>query len=72
MKQIISKDGKHRLDIDVSSASLYRYVTFDDRHRDDPDFQAPPEWTVDELSGLYESLEAVEADAVAKLAWLRE
>lgn len=72
VKQIISKDGKYRLDIEVSSGSLYRYVTFDDRYRNDPDFQAAPEWTIDEFSGLYESVEAVEAAAIAKLAWLRE
>jgi hypothetical protein len=72
VKQIISKDGKHRLVIEVSSGGLYRYVTFDDRYRNDPDFQVPPEWTIDAFSGLYESAEAVEADAVAKFAWLRE
>lgn len=72
IKQIISKDGKHRLDIDVNPGELYRYVTFDDRYRKDPDFQVPPEWTIDVSSGLYESIEAVEADAIAKFAWLRE
>lgn len=72
IKQIISKDGKYRLDIDVSSGGLYRYVTFDDRYRNDPDFQVPPEWTIDEFSGLYGSVEALEADAIAKFAWLRE
>lgn len=71
IKKIISKDGKHRLDIEVSPGGLYRYVTFDDRFRNDPDFQAPPEWTIDAFSGLYESVEAVEADAIAALAWLR-
>ena len=72
VKQIKSTDGKHRLDIEVSPGGLYRYVTFNDRYRNDPDFQAPPEWTIDEFSGLYESAGAVEADAIAKLAWLRE
>lgn len=72
IKTIISKDGKHRLDIDVSPAGLYRYVTLDDRYRHDPDFQSPPEWTIDTFSGLYESAEAAEADATADLAWLRE
>ena len=72
VKQIISKDGKHRLDIEVNSGGLYRYVTFDDRYRNDPDFQAPPEWAIDDLSGLYESVQAVEADAKARLAWLHE
>lgn len=72
VKQIISKDGRHRLDVKVSPSGLYRFVSFDDRYRNDPDFQSPPEWTIDEISGLYESMEAVEADATAKLAWLRE
>lgn len=72
IKRIISQDGKHRLDIEVSPGGLYRYVTFDDRYRDDPDFQAPPEWTIDAVSGLYESVEAAEADAIAELVWLRE
>lgn len=72
IKKIISKDGKYRLDIDVSPGGLYRYVTFDDRYRNDPDFQAPPEWTIDVFSGLYESVGAVEADAIAEFAWLRE
>lgn len=72
IKKIISKDGKHRLDIKVSPGGLYRYVTVDDRYRDDPDFQAPPEWTIHAFSGLYESVEAVEADAIAELPWLRE
>jgi hypothetical protein len=71
VKQIISKDGKRRLDIQVNSGGLYRYVTFDDRYRHDSDFQTPPEWTIDEFSGLYESVEAVEADAIAKFGWLR-
>ena len=72
IKRIISRDGKYRLDIDVSLGGLYRYVTFDDRYRNDPDFQAPPEWTIDAFSGLYDSAEAAEAGAVAELAWLRE
>ena len=72
IKKIISKDGKHRLDIEVSPGGLYRCVTFDDRYRNDPDFHAPPEWTIDAFSGLYESVEAVEADAILELAWLRE
>ena len=71
IKKIISKDGKHRLDIEVSPGGLYRYVTFDDRFRNDPDFQAPPEWTIDAFSGLYETLEQAEADAIAGLSWLR-
>ena len=71
VKQVISNDGKYRLDIEVNSGGLYRYITFDDRYRNDPDFQAPPEWTIDEFSGLYESVKAVEADAIAKFAWLR-
>jgi hypothetical protein len=72
VKQIISGDGKHRLDIDVNDSGLYRYVTFDDRYRNDPDFQSPPEWTIGELSGLYETVEATEADAMTKFAWLRD
>lgn len=72
IKQVISKDGKHRLDIEVSSGGLYRYVTLDDRFRNHPDFHDPPEWTIEAFSGLYESMEAVEADATATLAWLRE
>lgn len=72
VKRIISNDGKHRLDIELSSEGLYCYVTFDDRYRNDPDFSNPPDWTVDQRSGLYESVEAVESDAVAKLVWLRE
>ena len=72
IKKIISKDGKYRLDIKVSSDGLYRYVSFDDRDRNDPDFRAPPEWTIDVFSGLYESSEAALVDATASLAWLRE
>ena len=71
VKQIVSNDGKHRLDIDVNDSGLYRYVTFDDRYRNDPDFQVPPEWTIGEFSGLYETIDAAEADAMAKFAWLR-
>lgn len=72
IKKIISKDGKHRLEIKVSPCGLYRYLTFDDRYRNNPDFRAPPEWTIDAFSGLYDSVEGVEADAIAALAWLRE
>lgn len=72
VKQIISKDGKHRLDIEVNSSGFFRFVTFDDRYRDDPDFQAPPEWTIAELSGLYGSVKEVEADAIATFEWLRD
>ena len=72
IKKIISKDGKRRLEIEVSPDGLYRYVTFDDRFRNDPDFQAPPEWTIDAFSGLYETVEAAEADAIKALAWLHE
>ena len=72
IKRVISSDGKHRLDIEGSSAGLYRYVTLDDRYRNDPDFHEPPEWILDVYSGLYDSLEAAEADARAELAWLRE
>jgi len=69
IRTVISRDGRHRLDIEVSLAGLYRYVTFDDRYRHDPDFHDPPEWTIDAFSGLYESAQAAEADAIAKLAW---
>lgn len=72
IKKIISKDGKHRLDIELTVDGLYRYVTLDDRYRNDPDFHAPPEWTIDELSGLYQSAEEAETSAIATLAWLRE
>jgi hypothetical protein len=72
VKQIISKDGKRRLDIQISGSGHYRYVTLDDRYRDNPDFHSPPEWTADEISGLYESAEAAEAGATARLTWLRE
>lgn len=72
VKKIISKDGKHRLDLNVSPGGLYRYVTFNDRYRNDPDFQAPSERAIDAFSGLYESLEGAEADAIAGLALLRE
>ena len=71
IKTIISKDGKHRLDIEANSRGLYWYVTFDDRYRNDSDFQDPPEWAIDAFSGLYESAEAVEADAILEFAWLR-
>lgn len=72
IKRIISKDGRRRLDIDVSPSGLYRYVTFDDRYRVDRDFQSPPEWTIDAFSGLYGSAEAAEEDATANLNWMRE
>ncbi len=72
IKRIISKDGKHRLDIHVSRGGLYRYVAFDNRNRENPDFQMPPEWTVDAFSGLYGSAEAAELDATTELGWLRE
>lgn len=68
IKNIISKDGKLRLEIDVSPGGLYRYVTIGDRHRDDPDLQNPPECAIDAISGLYDSVEPVEADAHAGLA----
>ncbi|WP_374651303.1 hypothetical protein [Rhizorhabdus sp.] len=72
IKQIISNDGRHRLDVELIDSGLYRYVTFDDRYRNDPDFQNPPEWTISDVSGIYETLEATEFDAIAKLAWLRD
>jgi hypothetical protein len=72
IKQIISKDGKHRLDIDLTAGGLYRYTTFDDRYRNDPDFHDPPEWRIVEFSGLYQTSEEAEADAFADLEWLRE
>ena len=72
IKKIISRDGKHRLDIEVSPGGLHRYVTFDDRFRKHPDFQDPPAWTITAFSGLYKSRDAAEADAIAALAWLRE
>ena len=70
VKSITSRDGKHRMDIERGSSNLYRYVTFDDRYRDDPDFQNPPHWTIDSFSGLYGTAEAAEAGAWAELAWL--
>lgn len=71
IKTITSADGKNRIDIERSETGLYRYVTFDDRYRHDPDFQVPPFWTLDAFSGLYESAEAAEADARGDLPWLR-
>jgi len=71
VKQMISKDGKYRLDIELCFGGLYRYVTSDDRYRNDADFRVPPEWTIDEISGFYASAKAAEDDAVSKIAWLR-
>lgn len=61
VKTIISSDNKHRIDIERSEAGLYRYVTFSDRYRTNEDFHNPPYWTIEALSGLYESAEAAEA-----------
>jgi len=72
VKTITSPDGKHRIDIEQGPGGLYRYVTFDDRYRDDEDFQNPPHWAIEGFSGLYDTAEAAEADARANLAWLRE
>ena len=63
---------KHRLDIEVSPVGLRRYVTYDHIFRNDRDFQAPPECTIDAFSEVYESLEPAKADAIAALAGLRE
>lgn len=72
IKTTTSLDGKHRIDVERGSSGLYRYVTLDDRYRNDPDFQNRPHWTVNEFSGLYQTAEAAEADARAELAWLRK
>jgi len=72
VKSITSPDGKNRLDIERGSSGLYRYVTFDDRYRNDPDFHAPPDWSRDAYSGLYETAEVAEAEARAKFAWLSD
>ena len=72
VKTIISRDGKHRIDIRLSTAGQYRYTTFSDRYRADEDFHNPPYWAIESFSGLYETAEAAEADARAEFAWLRD
>ncbi|MBB3692456.1 hypothetical protein [Sphingomonas sp. BK580] len=72
VKTIASKDGKHLLDIGVSSLGLYRYTTFKEMYWPAPDLHDSPEWTPDEFSGLFETADEAEADARAKLDWLRE
>ena len=72
VRTLISPDGKNRIDIERNADGLYRYVTFDDRYRDNEDFQAPPRWTIAKYSGLYDTAEALEADAKSEFAWLRE
>ena len=72
VKSITSQDGKNRIYIERNCDGLYRYVTLDDRYRQDEDFQNPPYWTIAQFSGLYDTIEAVEADAKSELPWLRE
>jgi hypothetical protein len=72
VKSIVSRDGKNRIDIERNAHGLYRYVTYDDRYREDEDFPDPPHWTVVKFSGLYDSTEALEADAKSEFAWLRD
>lgn len=72
VRSIISRDGKNRIDVERGADGLYRYVTFDDRYRRDEDFPDPPHWTMAKFSGLYETEEALEADAKSEFAWLRD
>lgn len=72
VKTITSRDGKNRVDFERNADGFYRYVTLDDRYREKEDFPDPPHWTIVEFSGLYDTMKAIEADATAKLAWLRE
>lgn len=72
VKSIISRDRKNRIDIERNTDGLYRYVIFDDRYREDEDFPDPPQWTLAKFSGLYDTMEALEADAKSEFAWLRE
>lgn len=72
VRRIISGDGKNRIDIERNAAGLFRYVAFDDRYRDDEDFQVPPDWTIVKTSGLYDTAEALEADAKSEFAWWRD
>lgn len=70
VKSIVSRDGKNRIDIKRNANGLYRYVTFDDRYREDEDFPDPPHWRIVKFSGLYDTAEALEADAKSEFAWL--
>ncbi len=72
VKSIISRDGKTRIDMERDAGGYYRYVISDDRYREDQDFPDPPHWTLANYSGLYDTMEALEADAKAEFAWLRE
>lgn len=72
VKSIISRDGKNRIDIERNADGLYRYVTFDDRYREDEDFPDRPQWAIAKSSGLYDTTEALEADAKSEFAWLRQ
>jgi len=72
VKSFTSRDGKNRIDIERNADGFYRYVIFDDRYRDDEDFPDPPHWTIGKWSGLYDTVEALEADAKSEFAWLRE
>jgi hypothetical protein len=69
-KTIASRDGRNRIDFERTEDGFYRYVTLDDRYRDDPDFPNPPHWSLAEFSGLYDTAEAMEADARATFVWL--
>lgn len=71
-KTITSTDGKNRIEFDRDTDSLHRYVTYDDRYRANLDFPDPPHWTIVQFSGLYDTAEAMEADARASFDWLRE
>lgn len=72
VRSIISPDGKNRIDIERDAQGFYRYVTFDDRYREDEDFPDPPYWSIARFSGLYDTVEALEVDATSEFAWLRE
>jgi hypothetical protein len=72
IRKIISKDGRHRLDIELVLGGVYLYFNFDDRYRDKPYLHASPEWMINVFSGLHEAVEALGANATAELVWLRE
>ncbi|WP_160675032.1 hypothetical protein [Qipengyuania oceanensis] len=72
IRSVTSRDGKYRIDFERDADGFYRYVTFNDRYRDHEDFHNPPFWTIAKFSGLYDTTEAVEADARSEFSWLRE
>jgi hypothetical protein len=71
VSQFVSPDGKAKVDLLKRHDGFYEFVEYGQRILMSGPDEGEPYWPVGERSGLYETREEAERDALAAAKWLQ-